>query len=214
MEEWVYKPPHDPKAIINCVEALPGDIVELLWPKLQGKHPNTYTLTKAMAEHLVWEYSAKLPVAIIRPSIVTGAYKEPFPGWVDNISGITGIMMEIGRGTIKSIICDDKLTIDVIPVDIVANTLVTAAWHTAAYRSNTMRVYNCTSGQINPIKWKEYGEHTQVAALQYPSKYVTWYPGFTFRTNRMMHWVCSLFYHTIPACIFDILLYCTKKKPM
>lgn len=145
---------------------------------------------------------------------MTGAWKEPFPGWVDNISGITGIMMEIGRGTIKSIVCDDKLTIDVIPVDVVANTLVTAAWHTAAYRSNTMRVYNCTSGQMNPVKWRDYGRYTQNAALVYPSKYITWYPGFTFRTNRLMHWLCSRLFHTAPACIFDLILYCTKRKPM
>ena len=65
---------------------------------------------------------------------MTAAWKEPFPGWVDNISGVTGIMMEIGRGSIKSIICDETLIMDLIPVDIVANTIVTAAWHTTAYR--------------------------------------------------------------------------------
>lgn len=65
---------------------------------------------------------------------VTAAWKEPAPGWVDNISGITGIMMEIGRGTIRSIICDQKLIVDIIPVDIVVNTLIVAAWHTATYR--------------------------------------------------------------------------------
>lgn len=65
---------------------------------------------------------------------VTSAWKEPYPGWVDNISGITGILMECGRGTIKSIICDEKCKMDLIPVDIVVNTIITAAWHTAAYR--------------------------------------------------------------------------------
>jgi fatty acyl-CoA reductase len=53
---------------------------------------------------------------------------------VDNAYGITGIMMEIGRGTIRSIICDQKLTMDLIPVDIVVNTLIGVAWHTATYR--------------------------------------------------------------------------------
>lgn len=67
-------------------------------------------------------------------SIVTGAWREPVPGWVDNISGITGIMMEIGRGTIRSIICDDQLIVDIVPVDIVVNTLIAAAWHTFTYR--------------------------------------------------------------------------------
>jgi hypothetical protein len=65
---------------------------------------------------------------------VTAAWREPVPGWVDNVSGITGIMMEIGRGTIRSIICDQKLTMDLIPVDFVVNTLIGVAWHTATYR--------------------------------------------------------------------------------
>lgn len=65
---------------------------------------------------------------------VTAAWREPFEGWVDNVSGITGIMMEIGRGTIRSIICDQRLVVDVIPVDFVINTLVAAAWHTATFR--------------------------------------------------------------------------------
>ena len=65
---------------------------------------------------------------------VTAAWREPVPGWVDNVCGITGIMMEIGRGTIRSIICDQKLTMDLIPVDFVVNTLIGVAWHTATYR--------------------------------------------------------------------------------
>lgn len=65
---------------------------------------------------------------------MTAAWKEPEPGWVDNVSGITGIMMEIGRGTIRSIICEQSLIVDIIPVDIVVNTLIAAAWHTFTFR--------------------------------------------------------------------------------
>lgn len=65
---------------------------------------------------------------------VTGSWKEPVPGWVDNVSGISGIMVEIGRGTLRSIICDETLVMDVIPVDIVVNTLIASAWHTARHR--------------------------------------------------------------------------------
>lgn len=66
--------------------------------------------------------------------LVTAAWKEPFEGWIDNLSGISGIMMEIGRGTIRSIICKDSYIIDVIPVDVVVNTLITAAWHNSCHR--------------------------------------------------------------------------------
>lgn len=94
----------------------------------QGNHPNTYTITKSMAEQMAIEYHHKLPITIVRPSIVTCSLEEPFPGWVDNVNGITGIIMEIGRGTLSSIMCDNRLILDVIPVDIACNMIITAAW--------------------------------------------------------------------------------------
>lgn len=81
-----------------------------------------------MAEQIAADYHHKLPICIVRPSIVTAAIDEPYPGWVDNINGITGIMMEIGRGTISSIMGDKNLIMDLIPVDIVCSTMITAAW--------------------------------------------------------------------------------------
>jgi fatty acyl-CoA reductase len=57
---------------------------------LIGKRPNTYTYTKALAEHLLMEECGGIPLAIVRPTIVTAAMKEPIPGWVDNLNGPTG----------------------------------------------------------------------------------------------------------------------------
>ena len=56
-----------------------------------GIFPNTYTFTKAMAEKVLEEKASDLPVAILRPSIVVASWKEPIPGWVDNLNGPTGI---------------------------------------------------------------------------------------------------------------------------
>lgn len=212
--EMVYKPPYDPNAIINCVELLPKAAVDTLAKNLLGKHPNTYTFTKAMAEYIVMEHSSTIPAAVVRPSIITAAWKEPTPGWVDNVSGITGIFMECGRGTIKSIICDENLVMDLIPVDIVVNTIITAGWHTAAYRSNSMRVYNCISGNLNPIKWRDFRRLTQKYSREYPSKYVQWYPGFEYRKSRLMHMIIATMYHTIPSALVDVFLYCTGQKPI
>lgn len=52
--------------------------------------PNTYTLTKAMAEQLIFEEGQELPLVIVRPSIVVAALREPIPGWIDNLNGPTG----------------------------------------------------------------------------------------------------------------------------
>lgn len=51
---------------------------ESLKPKLTEGRPNVYTYTKAVAEELVLEAANTMPVAIVRPSIITASWKEPF----------------------------------------------------------------------------------------------------------------------------------------
>lgn len=65
----IYPPPYDPEKIIQCMEWMDDDLINLITPKLIGKRPNTYTFTKALAEHMLMEESGNLPVAIVRPSI-------------------------------------------------------------------------------------------------------------------------------------------------
>ena len=61
---------------------------------LEGR-PNTYTYTKSLAEYVITQEAKDLPVAIYRPSIVSGSVKEPYPGWVDCIHGPTGIIVAV-----------------------------------------------------------------------------------------------------------------------
>lgn len=61
---------------------------------LLGHFPNTYTFTKKMAEKMLEMEAGDLPLVIVRPSIVTAAVKEPFPGWIDNYNGPTGTFIE------------------------------------------------------------------------------------------------------------------------
>uniref|UniRef100_A0A1B0FI19 Fatty acyl-CoA reductase n=1 Tax=Glossina morsitans morsitans TaxID=37546 RepID=A0A1B0FI19_GLOMM len=101
---------------------------EEIYPTLPpGPHPNTYTFTKSIAEQIVNDYKHFLPIVIVRPSIVTAAHREPYPGWIDNIQGITGIMMEIGKGSISSILGDKNIICDIIPVDYVVTSLIMTA---------------------------------------------------------------------------------------
>lgn len=85
--------------------------------KLIKPHPNTYTYTKRLAEILVKNEYKNLPICICRPSIVTPAYKEPMPGWVDSLNGPIGIMVAGGKGVIRSMICEESFNAEVIPVD-------------------------------------------------------------------------------------------------
>ncbi|CAG9860930.1 unnamed protein product [Phyllotreta striolata] len=212
--ETVYDTSFNIDNLNSIIDDLSKDSYGIMAKQILGNHPNTYTFTKAVGEEIVEKYSRKIPCAIVRPSIITGSWKEPYPGWVDSVSGITGIFMECGRGTIKSILCNESYKMDIVPVDVVVNTLICAAWHTVQYKSKTMRIYNCISGETNPITWKDFKRLTLKYSKQYPSKYVTWYPGFTYRSSRFRHVICASVFQIIPSVLLDAYLFCVGKPPM
>ncbi|MFX6533326.1 SDR family oxidoreductase, partial [Acinetobacter baumannii] len=47
--------------------------------------PNTYSFTKAIGEMLLGNFKDKAKVVILRPTIVTSTYEEPFPGWIEGL---------------------------------------------------------------------------------------------------------------------------------
>ncbi|KAL1455577.1 hypothetical protein WDU94_009661 [Cyamophila willieti] len=204
ISEKIYAPVMNPKELIQLCETSTDEELEILEKEIQGDHPNTYTLTKNMAENIVADASSRIPISIVRP----------IPGWVDNVSGISGIMMEIGRGTIRTIVCEDTYIVDIIPVDLVVNTLISAAWKTGTSDNKELKVYNCSSGHTNPLSWRDLGIMCHKYALKTPSKYIQFYPGFSFRTNRLAHKFCELLYHFLPALLLDIFLQVQKQKPM
>ncbi|KAJ8668111.1 hypothetical protein QAD02_009774 [Eretmocerus hayati] len=222
VQEMVYSSKVKPQTVMDMCETLDDETMSILEKKLLGKHPNTYTLTKCLAEQVILEKGVGIPsIAIVRPSIVCAAFKEPFPGWVDNVCGITGILMEIGRGTVRSIVCNPEYVVDVIPVDFVVDTLICTAWHVSMSRSqrftngdnNSLRVYNCTSSSFNPIKWGEMGDLTHKYAIESPSKYVMWYPHLTYRSNQFCHKVAVAILHFFPAFVVDMILRFRGSKP-
>ncbi|XP_070154148.1 putative fatty acyl-CoA reductase CG5065 isoform X6 [Polyergus mexicanus] len=214
IEESIYTTEIKPYTVIDICENLDDETIGIIEKRLIGNHPNTYTLTKGLAEQIVLSKGSGLPIAIVRPSIVCAAYQEPFPGWVDNVCGITGIMTEIGRGTIRSIVCNANLIVDVVPVDFVVDTLICASWYNAMQRTDTIRIYNCTSSALHPITWREFGHLTRKHAIESPSKYVMWYPDFTFRTNKFIHAIMVAMLHFLPAFIIDLILRVRGYKPI
>ncbi|CAB3379948.1 Hypothetical predicted protein [Cloeon dipterum] len=212
--EKVYEPIVDPDTLIQFVKSMPNEIIQGIESTVIGAHPNTYTFTKALAEVIVQREASELPTAIVRPSIVTAAMSEPQEGWIDNTSGITGIVMEVSRGTIRSVLCNKQLTVDLIPVDLVVNTLLVAAADLQSRENNEIRVYNCTSGTLNPLQWEQLREFSVKAGREVPSKYVQWYPGCTFRINYLMHRLNQIFLHFLPACVLDLGMKLQGLKPM
>ncbi|XP_033126302.1 fatty acyl-CoA reductase 1-like [Anneissia japonica] len=131
IEEVVYPPPVDPYKLLGAIEWMSEEMVLAITPEMIGKRPNTYTFTKALAEHVLLKESENLPVCIVRPSIVGAAWKEPFQGWIDNFNGPSGLFIATGKGLLRSMKGDTEAIVDISPVDYVVNMMVAAAWHTA-----------------------------------------------------------------------------------
>ncbi|EEC15483.1 acyl-CoA reductase, putative, partial [Ixodes scapularis] len=182
---------------------------------LLGQRPNTYTLTKALAESLVLDERERLPVAIVRPSIVTASWREPFPRYVYNRNGYKSSFasFQCGLGILRSVLVDRDCIADVIPVDVVANMLISVAWHTSVTRPEHVRVYNCTSGTLQRQTWGDVTTTMHELILSHPLPHVMRYPSVGLTRSRLCHSVSLLCLHYLPALVLDLGLQLVGRKP-
>lgn len=68
-EEKLYPIDSDWRKVIKMAETLDVEVLEALAKKFIGYHPNSYTFSKQLSEHMVNEYRNELPIIIHRPSI-------------------------------------------------------------------------------------------------------------------------------------------------
>ncbi|XP_043233602.1 putative fatty acyl-CoA reductase CG5065 [Amphibalanus amphitrite] len=214
IDEVVYPSPADPKKVMEMVEWLDDDVLADITPKLLGNRPNTYTYTKALAESLIVSECEDMPVAIVRPSIVTCAWKEPLPGWVDNFNGPTGMIAGAGKGLMRTLLCHEDLVADVVPVDVPINLMITAAWYTAVRSPRHPTVYNCASGSIRPIRWREVRVWGELELRENPMCNVLWYPGGSFTSSPLANKFWVVVCHFIPAYILDAVIMLCGHKPL
>ncbi|XP_015788751.1 putative fatty acyl-CoA reductase CG5065 [Tetranychus urticae] len=205
IDEAFYESPIKPQQVVDAMEWMSDDIINEITPKLVGDRPNTYTYTKALAETLLTQECGSLPVAIVRPSIVTAAAREPCAGWVDNMNGPTGLVLASSKGILRTMLIDSKATADLIPVDTVINLMITVAWYTATRQQNNIMIYNCTSGLLNPITWGDIERIAFPILLKYPSSEMFRYPGGYFKNNKLANEISVFFEHFIPSYLADFL---------
>ncbi|XP_013367467.1 PREDICTED: fatty acyl-CoA reductase 1 isoform X4 [Chinchilla lanigera] len=221
IDEVVYPPPVDPKKLIDSLEWMDDGLVNDITPKLIGDRPNTYIYTKALAEYVVQQEGAKLNVAIVRPSIVGASWKEPFPGWIDNFNGPSGLFIAVlflistkaGKGILRTMRASNNALADLVPVDVVVNTSLAAAWYSGVNRPRNIMVYNCTTGSTNPFHWGEVGCYVTHSFRMNPYNQVFRHPNFKFYSNNLLLHYWKGVRHTVPALLLDLALRLTGQKP-
>lgn len=58
-----------------------------------------------------------------------------------------GIIAAAGKGVFRTMLCHPDKIADLIPVDMVINIMLVAAWKVAASKSKEIPVYNCCTGR-------------------------------------------------------------------
>ena len=89
-------------------------------------HPNTYTFTKCIAEHLLAQRRGDVPLTIVRPSIISASWSAPFPGWIDSPAALAGCLLYASLGLVPAYNANPATRLDVVPVDWVAHRVIQA----------------------------------------------------------------------------------------
>ncbi|XP_046466382.1 putative fatty acyl-CoA reductase CG5065 isoform X1 [Neodiprion pinetum] len=212
--ERVYEANEDPRDVMRMIQWMDEDAINLVTPKLIEPHPNTYTYSKRLAETLVADEYATLPCAIARPSIVTPAWKEPLPGWVDSLNGPVGLIVAGSKGVLRSMHCNGNYHAEVVPVDLAINALIVISVKigTAKEKPKKIPVYNITQSGVVPITWGEVLEKGKKIAHEYPFDGAIWYPDGDIRSSKFVHELFVFFFHLIPAYFIDFLMLLFRQK--
>lgn len=124
---------------------------------------DTYTFTKWLGEQRLMESLPRL--TIVRPSIIESALEEPVAGWIEGVKVADAIILAYARQKVTLFPGDRSGTIDVIPVDLVANSLLLAAAE-VVQAAPAHRIYQCCSGSRNPISLGEFIDHLMAEARE------------------------------------------------
>ncbi|KAI3897481.1 hypothetical protein MKW92_032829 [Papaver armeniacum] len=87
---------------------------------------NTYAFTKGMGEITIDHLKGNLHVVIVRPTIVTSTYSEPFPGWTEGYKSLDPMVISLGRGMLPCFLGDNESFFNIIPGDMVVNAIIAA----------------------------------------------------------------------------------------
>ncbi|KAJ0402632.1 hypothetical protein ATCC90586_010871 [Pythium insidiosum] len=173
-------------ALDAVTKASPSDL-ERLHVNLIGTYPNTYALTKSMAEHLITKLIGDtVPLVIFRPTIIGAAWKEPVPGWTDQIAAAGAIFLAVGMGVLTMLPGDPRNVADIVPVDLAVNNLLVSIAVTLDQqqqrglpRRQPTVVHSGTSDpRQNPLRWRvpcrvvpEYFRQNPPARGLFPAKF-------------------------------------------
>ncbi|XP_055602545.1 putative fatty acyl-CoA reductase CG8306 [Uranotaenia lowii] len=213
-EERLYPTHESAEKIIDLVNTLSEDALDELTDRLLKDHPNTYTFTKHLAEHEVDKCASIFPCGIVRPSMITGAWKEPVPGWTISKNGPQGFLMGAAKGIIRRLPVGTELICDYIPVDTVVNQILVTGYYIADRNTKQISIFHCTSSTCNPFKWDSVKDKVNEYLHKYPLKSAVWYPHLKFVPSLWLYKISAILVHFLPAYLLDFVTKICGGRPI
>lgn len=133
-----------------------------------------------------------------------GSAREPHPGYEDNFLIGNVVTAQMITGILRFYPFKENCVMDVVPVDVVAHQIIAGAWHSSAYPSGTIRIYNSTINSINDITWEAFFDLSMAFAKKYPTEKMIWYPGYCKLSNTYTEWYYKYFVHRPMAFFLDL----------
>ncbi|MBZ2167335.1 fatty acyl-CoA reductase [Marinobacter sp. F4216] len=131
---------------------------------------DTYTFTKWLGEQLLMKALSGRSLTILRPSIIESALDEPAPGWIEGVKVADAIILAYAREKVTLFPGKRSSIIDVIPVDLVANSIILSLAEAMA-EPGKHRIYQSCSGGTNPIRLGEFIDHIMAEARENYDRY-------------------------------------------
>ncbi|KAF5291779.1 hypothetical protein FQA39_LY14267 [Lamprigera yunnana] len=212
-QEEFYTPPLTSGELLTIVNAFDDKTLEAITPHILGSWPNTYVFTKSIAEECVRQMGSKLPITVVRPSIVACTAAEPVRGWIDNYYNITGVFVGVSLGVIRTLNCNANCVGDLIPADYVVNLLLVAAAKVPGRQNEDVPIYHCVTSYQNQITWNDVRNYNSFYSETFPTHLQMWHMMCVLSTNKHMFALFSFALHTVPAYAIDfVLLYLGKSR--
>ncbi|GJQ78022.1 hypothetical protein Trydic_g2370 [Trypoxylus dichotomus] len=213
LEEKVYRSSHNPEKFIKVADWFDDNTIAAMAKTLLDKVPNTYTFSKALAEDLVADAMDTIPAIILRPSIVIPVWKEPLPGWFDNVNGPIGVLIAAGKGVLRTMYGNKDMYADIISVDAAVDGVFVYCAYSIINRFET-RVYNiCTNREVG-LTWQGIYELSEKVFIdEVPFDLILWTPGGGMTNCKIAYYFMLVFKQLIPALLIDTLLPLFGYKP-
>lgn len=157
---------------------------------------DTYTFTKWLGEQLLLKRLRDYPLTILRPSIIESTLREPTPGWIEGVKVADAVLMAYARGKVSFFPGKRQAVIDVIPADLVANSIILSlAEQFMEPRSG--RIYQCCSGGRNPLTM---GKFIDLLMSEAKQNHQTYQKLFTQAPRRNFVAVDKRLFTLVAAC--------------